>query len=368
MKNNRRNWLKQVSLGVVGLGLGQLETFANPVLPDYFNSKSSDLPILLRSNENPYGPSPLARVAMTESVNISNRYGWNLTSELTSEIAKKNNVNPNNILIDAGSTKILDLVLQFSSLNKGNFILAETTYDYWTYPAKTLGIQKITVPLTNDKKHNLTAMLKAIKPDTRMIYICNPNNPTGTICKREELESFINEATKKVIVLVDEAYIDFTNQESLSNLVIENKNLIIAKTFSKMYGLAGARIGYAVANETTIYEISQLQSWPNGCVSVVSTAGALASLKDEEFKKKVYSLNEKAKKYTIEQLENLNITCIPSSSNFIYFSLSNYKKDFFEQLEKNNIVGTKIYEENGKWSRITVGTMQEMEMFINAIR
>lgn len=211
-------------------------------------------------------------------------------------------------------------------------------------------------------------MLKAITQDTKMIYICNPNNPTGTICERNKLVSFIKEATKKVIVLVDEAYIDFTNQQSLSNLVIENKNLIIAKTFSKMYGLAGARIGYAVANETTIYEISQLQSWPNGSVSVVSTAGALASLKDDKFKEKVYSLNEKVKKYTIEQLEDLNITCIPSNSNFIYFSLSNYKKDFFEQLEKNNIIGTKIYEENGKWTRITVGTMKEMEMFIKALR
>ncbi|WKD86883.1 Putative phenylalanine aminotransferase [Polaribacter huanghezhanensis] len=365
--SNRRNWLKQVGLGVVGLGLGQIETFANPI-PNYFVSNPNDTRILLRSNENPYGPSPLARTAMTESINISNRYGWTQTSELITLIAKKNNVAEKNILLGAGSTEILDLALQFTALKKGTFILAETTYDYWTSPAKTLGIKKITIPLTADKRLNLTAMLKAIDSDTKMIYICNPNNPTGTICERDELVSFIQEASKKVIVLVDEAYIDFTNQQSLSNLVIENKNLIVAKTFSKMYGLAGGRIGYAVANESTIYELSQLQSWPNGSVSVVSTAGALASLKDENFKKEVYSLNEKVKKYTIEQLEHLNITCIPSHSNFIYFSLSNYKKDFFEQLEKNNIVGTKIYEEQGKWSRITVGTMQEMEMFINALR
>jgi len=367
--NNRRNWLKKVGLGVVGLSLGQLETFANPSsISDFSIQNLNDSPILLRSNENPYGPSPLARIAMSESIDFSNRYGWERTSELISEIAKKNNVSSNNILMGAGSTKILDLVLQFSALKKGSFILADTTYDYWTYSAKTLGIKKITVPLTIEKKHSLTAMLKAIEPDTKMIYICNPNNPTGTICEREELVSFINEATKRVIVLVDEAYIDFTNQESLSNIVLENKNLIIAKTFSKMYGLAGARIGYAVANETTIYEISQLQSWPNGSISIVSTAGALASLKDEKFKKKVYSLNEKVKKYTIEQLENLNITCIPSNSNFVYFSLSNYKKDFFEQLKKNNILGTKIYEKNGKWTRITVGTMGEMESFINALK
>jgi len=365
--NNRRNWLKKVGLGVVGLGLGQFETLANPT-SDYFNSNPNDTRILLRSNENPYGPSPLARIAMAESINISNRYGWEKTSELISEIAKKENVKSNNILMGAGSTKILDLVLQFSALKNGSFILAETTYSYWTYSAETLGIKKITIPLTANKRHNLTAMLKAITPDTKMIYICNPNNPTGTICERDKLVSFIKEATKKVIVLVDEAYIDFTNQQSLGDLVIENKNLIIAKTFSKMYGLAGARIGYAVANESTIYALSQLQSWPNGSVSVVSTAGALASLKDEKFKKEVYLLNEKVKKYTVEQLEHLNITCIPSYSNFIYLSLTNYKKDFFKQLENNNIIGTKIYEEKGKWTRITVGTKQEMEIFINALK
>jgi len=366
MIKNRRIWLKQVGLGIVGLGIGQLKTFASPT-PDYFNSNPSDIPIRLNLNENPYGPSPSAQIAMTDNIKISNRYNWGLTAVLISAIAKKNNVNTNNILMGAGSTEILDLVLRFTALEKGSFIIAKPTYSKWTNPAETLGYNKIVVPLTKDKRHNLTAMLKAITPDTKMIYICNPNNPTGTICERNTLLAFLKEATKKAIVLVDEAYIDFTNQQSLSSLVIENKNLIVAKTFSKMYGFAGGRIGYAVANASTINELSQLQSWPPESISVVSVTGALASLKDEKFIKETYSLNEKVRKYTIEQLERLNITCIPSHSNFIYFSLSNYKKDFFEQLENNNIIGTKIYKEQGKWSRITVGTMQEMEMFISAL-
>lgn len=367
--NNRRDWLKKVSLGVAGIGFGQLETFAsssikleNSIL-DF--DKSS---ILLRSNENPYGPSPLARAAMTKSINNSNRYGWQLSSELISAIAKKNNVSDNNILIGAGSTEILDLVLQFSALEKGNFIMAETTYNYWTSPSEKLGIKKITVPLTEDKKQDLPAILKAIDSDTKMIYICNPNNPTGTICDREELVSFINEATQKTIVFVDEAYIDFTKEQSLSNLVAENKNLIITKTFSKMYGLAGARIGYAVAHSVTIENINTLKSSPNDDVSVVSAAGAIASLNDTNFVKEVYNANEEVKKYTITQLTLLNLTCIPSYSNFVYFSLENYKKDYFKQLKDHNIMGTKIYEENGKWTRITIGTMKEMQRFIEALK
>ncbi|WP_291142448.1 pyridoxal phosphate-dependent aminotransferase [Flavobacterium sp. UBA7680] len=366
--SNRRNWLKQVGLGTIGLGLTSFETFANPSPENYIPLDVDKSPILLRSNENPYGPSPLARAAMQKSINSSNRYGWNLSGELISLIAKKNNVSDNNILLGAGSTEILDLVLQHTALKKGNYILAETTFNYWTFPSEKLGIKKITVPLTVDKKHDLAAMLKAIDSDTKMIYICNPNNPTGTICDHEELVSFVKEASKNAIVFVDEAYIDFTKEQSLSSLVIENKNLIITKTFSKMHGLAGARIGYAIAASSTIDELSALKSSPNLSVSVVSTAAAMASLNDEKFIKEVYSLNEEVKKYTIDQLTKLNLTCIPSYSNFIYFSLENYKKDFFKQLEANNIEGTKIYEENGKWTRITIGTMKEMQQFIEAIK
>jgi len=365
--NNRRNWLKQISLGTIGLGLYNIEAFANPT-EEYVFPDLEDSPITLRSNENPYGPSPLALAAMTKSINNSNRYGWDLSSELITQISKKNSVADNNILLGAGSTEILDLVLQYTALKKGNFILAETTFDYWTAPYEKLGLKKITVPLTKDKKHDLKGMLEAIDSDTKMIYICNPNNPTGTICSREDLISFIKEATKKAIVFVDEAYIDFTKERSLSDLVIENKNLIITKTFSKMYGLAGSRIGYAIAHSATIEELDTVRSSQNMAVSVVSTAAAIASLNDEKFIQQVYTANEEVKKYTIDQLTLLNLICIPSYSNFVYFSLDNYKKDYFKQLEDHKIQGTKIYEENGKWTRITIGTMKEMQRFIAAVK
>lgn len=366
MQTNRRYWLKQIVLGVAGVGVANLKSFASPT-PDFFKFTPDDLPIKLSSNENPYGPSPLARIAMAESINISNRYNWQLTSELIETLAKKNNVAADNILMGAGSTEVLDLVASFSALKKGNLIIADPSYAYWTDTAQKLGLKKIAVPLTADKKLNLDAMLKAISQDTKLIYVCNPNNPTGTICDRSKLLKFINEATKKAIVLVDEAYIDFTDQQSLSALVIENKNLIVAKTFSKIYGLAGARVGYAIGNAATLVQLGELKSWVNGSISVASTAAALASLKDEKFVLENYSLNEKVRKYTVEQLQRLNLNCIPSYSNFVYFSLTNYKKDFFQQLKNKNILGTKIYEEQGKWTRITVGTMQEMQKFISAI-
>jgi len=367
LESNRRHWLKQIGLSVAGIGLSNLDAISAPI--DLLAKDSANnLPIRLSSNENPYGPSPLSRAAMIENINISNRYNWELSTELIKAVAKKNNISTSNILLGAGSTEILDLVTRLSSTKKGSFLIADPSYSYWTEAAEKLGLKKITVPLTKSKQLDLGAMLTAIQSDTRLIYICNPNNPTGSIADRADLVRFINEACKKAIVLIDEAYIDYTSQESLSALAIENKNLIIAKTFSKIYGLAGARVGYAIANNKTIEQLSELKSWASGSISVASTAAALAALSDEKFVSEALSLNKNARQFTIENLKKLNIVCIPSNTNFIYFSLTNYKKDFFEQLKNNNIIGTKIYEEQGKWTRITVGTMQEMQKFIGAIQ
>jgi histidinol-phosphate aminotransferase len=366
--SSRRNWLKQTSLGIVGLGIVPLENFAITKTENISSEEPNLAPIYLRSNENPYGPSVLARDAMTKGINSSNRYNWDLASELISEIAKKHDLLAENITLGAGSTVILDLVVRYCARSSGSFILADPSYNYWTDAAEEMGVRKISVPLTEEKKLDLFAMLKAIQPDTKLVYICNPNNPTGTICERDALVSFINEATKKAVVLVDEAYIEFSNEKTLVDLVKANKNLIIAKTFSKIYGLAGARVGYGIANSDTIEKISRIQSWNNGGVSSGSVSAALASIKDERFVSETHLRNEEVRKYTVEELEKLKIKCIASHSNFVYFSLSNYNKDFFEQLERNNIVGTKIYEKNGKWSRITIGTRAEMERFINALK
>ena len=379
METNRRLWLKKIGIGVAGIGLTNFNSFAFPLASENVITgfeNDADL-IFLRSNENPYGPSPLARKAFVENVNISNRYNWDVATQLISDLANKNSVKDENILLGAGSTEILDLVAKLVSLDKGhepkgtgnaNYVIADPSYDYWTFTLDNLGLTKNKVPLTTDKKINLQAMLEAINQDTKLVYICNPNNPTGTICEREALVEFVTKIAQNTIVLIDEAYLDFTNQPSLSNLVNDQKNIIIAKTFSKMYGLAGARIGYAIANKTIIDNLVNLQSNTNNSVSVLSKLAAIASLKDDKFVSNCYLLNENVRQYTISELKKLNCECISSNTNFIYFSLAKYNKDYFKQLENNNIEGGRIYEEQGKWTRITVGTMDEMKKFIKAIQ
>ncbi|MBE0390776.1 histidinol-phosphate aminotransferase [Flavobacterium sp. 7E] len=368
METNRRLWLKKLGIGVAGIGLSNFNSFASPLVSEnLINSFDNTNLIFLRSNENPYGPSPLARKSFVDNATISNRYNWDIAEQLISDLAKKNSVKDENILLGAGSTEILDLVAKFVTKEKGNYVIADPSYDYWTVTLDNLGLTKNTVPLTADKKINLQAMLEAVNQDTKLVYICNPNNPTGTICEREALLEIVTKISQKTLVLIDEAYLEFTKQQSISSIVNENKNIIITKTFSKIYGLAGARIGYAIAHKTIIDNLGNLQSNTNNSVSVLSKLAAIASLKDDKFVSNCYSLNENVRQYTISELKKLNCECISSNTNFIYFSLSNYKKDYFKQLENNNIEGGKIYEEQGKWTRITVGKMDEMKKFIKAI-
>ena len=345
-----------------------LSGFASHPSAEPIPEKKEDGPINISSNENPYGPSPAARKAMADAIGLSNRYQWETIRKLMAAIGAKNNLTNDNVLVGAGSSEILDFCVQYAATEKGSFVVANPTFDRWSGSAEKQGLKKIAVPLTKDKHHDLNAMLKAIQPDTRMVYICNPNNPTATICDHNAIVSFVEEATKKTLVVVDEAYLSYTTEPSLCNLVASNKNLVVVKTFSKVYGLAGSRVGYALAHTETIERMGQLRAGANIGVSAVTMAGALASLDDNEFVSSTFSLNEKARNFTITELERLHISCIPSHTNFIYFSLVNYKPDFFERLKTHNIMGTGIFEEEGKWSRITVGTMGEMEKFIAAIK
>jgi histidinol-phosphate aminotransferase len=176
MTTNRRNWIKQVGLGVAGLGTSSLHSIANthPVLTPESNKNQ---PIKLNSNENPYGVSPTARMAMADKIGISNRYDWELTSKLVSKIAEKNDVKEENVIMGAGSTEIIDFVVSYAAKNKGNFIVSEPTFSYWGETTKSLGLNKISIPLTTDKKYNLSGILQSITPDTRLVYICNPQQP-----------------------------------------------------------------------------------------------------------------------------------------------------------------------------------------------
>ena len=250
---------------------------------------------------------------------------------------------------------------------KGNFIIPDPCYDYWTSILENSDLQKIKIPLNTKKKIDLLRILSEINNETKLIYLCNPNNPSGTFIEIDQILDFISKVPKNIHIIIDEAYLEYSKKHSSSRYIFEYENLIIVKTFSKIYGLAGARIGYAISNKNMIEKLATHQSSPNSSTSVLSRISAITALQDYGFIEDCIIKNDVVKNYTVKELTKLSIVCIPSETNFIYFSINNFNKNYFQILKDHNIEGTKIYEENGKWTRITIGRMEEMQYFIKAL-
>ena len=366
MNINRRDWLKTAFLGSAALTLSPLEFLANET-PNFNELKNSNETIRLCFNENPFGTSPKALEAMQKSLSLSSRYDFKLADVLCEKIAGNNNVKKENILVSAGSSFLLELITKYVSLDKGHIIIPDPSFTIFAPIAEFLGMSKSVIALNDKKKIDLVKMKSSIQKDTKLIYICNPNNPTGDLLSRAEIENFIKSIPDNIIVLVDEAYIEFTTQRSLSDLVDVYKNLIVTRTFSKLYGFAGARLGYAIGHPKMIENLKKLQNWSGAEISVVTMAGAIAAMDDQEFITKVLDNNKKVKDFTISEFNIRGIKTIPSSANFVYFSLENYKSDYFKKLKEAKILGGKTYEEKGKWTRISLGTIEEMRKYFDVI-
>lgn len=365
MKYSRRQWLKTTLAGTSALAFSPLDILAKET-PN-IRALADTNPIRLCFNENPFGVSPKAIQAMVENLQYSSQYSFNLTNELKKKIAETNLLQPENILTAAGSSLILEMVAIFASEKNGHFIYPEPSFTVFSGISEYLGMNKTIVPLDNQKKIDLPKMEKALQKNTRLIYLCNPNNPTGNLLSEESVLTFLKNIPNHVIVLLDEAYIEFAGQDSLSSYVNQFKNLIITRTFSKIYGLAGARFGYAMAHPELIKNVEKLKSWSGSEVSVVTGYAAMAALDDTGFVQKVIKNNQEAKALLVNEFRKQNIEVIPSSANFLYFSLKNYREDYFQKLKSANILGGKTYEENGKWTRISLGKISEMEKYLQSV-
>lgn len=367
MEPSRRIWLKQAGLSIAGLTLGhQLDAF--PLFHSHNEAGGDDKPIRLTSNENPYGPSPMARKAMTKVVTESNRYPWDETTKLREKIGNRFNVTMDHVIVGAGSSEILGLVGQYVAKDKGHFVAADNTFRIWRRAALDTGATMTRTDLTADKKNDLVAMEKAISPATRLIYICNPNNPTGTIVDTNALKNFVSEKSSKYMMVIDEAYLEYTNQPSMAEFISTNKNVIVVKTFSKLYGLAGARIGYALAHPDTIKLLNSMQPWPNAGASTMAIAAANATLDDQDFFNTVLEKNNAEKTKLYQFYSELGLSYIESHSNFVYYALGKYTGEFQKEMEKRGILCGGIVEEENKWTRITVGTAHEMEQYRKATK
>lgn len=363
MPSSRRQWIRQSSLALAGLGFTS-EILAKEIKP--FSPVTKQ--ILLNSNENAYGPSPMARKAMMEAYLSSNRYPDDYIGPFKKKIADHWNVGPEHILLGAGSSEIIGLATHHASLNKGHVLVGEPAYKVWNGQAEAFGLAFNRIPLNEKKVHDLNKMLSAVTHETSMVYICNPNNPTGTVNDVNELRAFAEEAAKKTLVFIDEAYTEYARLPSLADMAIKNKNIIVAKTFSKIYGLAGARIGYAIAHPDIINKLGSYQPWQDAAASVVSIVAASASLDDKNFTEQCRLNAAKARELCYTAFNQLKLAYIPSQTNFILFHIDAIQKDLVKEMAAQNIYVQFRPHFGGKWCRVSMGTVEEMQQFCAVLK
>ena len=379
---NRRSLLKKTGLFAAGATFFPTfftEAAASPTrcdgtpipghfIPDHaaYETTPPDMVARLNANENPFGPSEKAKKAIMDSLQESFRYSFQKGREMTMKVAAEEGVARDQVLMSAGSSPLL----QAGALvyGKGTILSATPTYEDLLSQAESLGTKVIRVPLTPDYKYDLDAMEKLVDDKTSLVYICNPNNPTATVLETAKLRGFCERVSKKTTVFVDEAYIDYLDDpkgSSMMECVRKGQNVIVARTFSKLYGFAGLRVGYAVSS---VANIQKLDAYSSGgsAISGPVWGAALAAYNDQEFLGTALQKTNASKQFLYDALKKEGYEYIPSTANFVMFPLKMEAKRFNTEMTKRG-VGIRTWRFIEKdWCRVSVGTMEEMQAFARA--
>lgn len=384
---NRRNWIKTTALATGALALlGRPSALsartgkhtASPA-PNNFHewestydlSKRPPLKARLLANENPYGPSPRARKAITEAVAGGNRYGHSEARQLITMLAEKEGVPKEYIMLAPGSSDLLEKVAISRFMGPGNLVSADPAYMSLIKTSQAMNAEWKAVPLTDTYAHDLEAMEAAIDEKTKLVYICNPNNPTGTITPAADLEAFCSRVSERVPVFVDEAYLEFMEEgedkKSMVHLLNEGKDVIVCRTFSKVHGMAGLRIGYIVALPATLESLRKVHRSNMG-LNVTALKGAIASLEDTRFLKDSVKWNNECRKYVCGELEKMGFTYLPSQTSFVLFPIEMEGRSFLDKMLDLG-VGVRSFQAFGQsHCRVSMGTMDEMKLFVASLR
>jgi len=324
--------------------------------------------IKLASNENPLGPSPAAIRAMREAAEFVNRYPDGGCFYLKRKLAGKLRLRPENLILGNGSDELLDLIIK-AFLKKGEEVLtSKRTFLEYRITAQ-IHAARIKEVALKDFTYDLKAMAKAVTKKTKLIFIANPNNPTGTYVSRGEVEKFLRQIPKGVIVVFDEAYREYVTKRDFPDTqkYISGKNVIILRTFSKAYGLAGLRVGYAIAKPTVISALNRVRQPFN--VSSMAQAAALAALGDAGHIKKVRDLNARGIKYLEAELAKIGLKTVPSAANFVLVDTGRDAKPLFRKLLKRGVIVRPMGIYGLKnFIRVTTGTREENRRFIRALQ
>lgn len=324
--------------------------------------------IKLASNENPLGPSPKAMEAIKKNLSGANRYPDSQGYYLRKKLGRYLNVKPANIVLGNGSDELIDIIIKTFVEDDENIITADTTFLEYEVIAQVNGRRIITAPLRYFK-YDLEAIHKKIDKNTKLIFISNPNNPTGTYVTKYEFEDFMRGLPGNTLLVLDEAYDTFIDVDDFPRGLnyIHNKNVILLKTFSKAYGLAGLRIGYAVASAELASYMEKARQPFN--VNMLAQVGAAAALDDKKFLRRTRKTIFTGKGYLYDALAKLGIAYVPTVANFILIDVGRDGVGVFQDMLKYGVIVRDMHQYGLKnFIRVTIGTKKENERFIKVLK
>jgi histidinol-phosphate aminotransferase len=363
---SRRNFLRFAasSSAVLAMPIFSEASLAAAAAPNIENSDARQT-VYIDKNENPLGPSLRARQAIVEMVPHGGRYNLELTQELVRTFCELNDLPADHVRAFAGSSAPLQYsVLTFTSPSR-SYVTADPGYEAGMQAAKVSRARVVKVPLAADYAHDIPAMLRAA-PDAGIFYICNPNNPSGTMTPRAQIEFLLAHKPANSIVMVDEAYYHFADMHSCLDLTKAGKDIIVLRTFSKVYGMAGLRCGFAVARPEILAKIYAVQGW--NPLSTVGVAAAIASLREENLVAERKKINTDVRTSVFEWLQQQNYSYIPSQTNFFIVDTKRNGKSVVAAMAAKGVRIGRMWPVWPQRVRVTVGTPAEMARFQNAYR
>lgn len=369
MKFSRRDWLRSAGL----LGGASLLAGNFPIQKlsaeeiDTFNPRPLESLVRLGSNENPYGPSKKMREAMTNAFQIGCRYPWSYNKELQEMIATREGVPSDHVVLVAGSTEGLKIT-GITYAGPGDEIISglPTFLSLMTY-AEIWGADINWVPLDKNMDYDLQEIEKRVSSKTKLVFLCNPNNPTGKLLPAKQVMDFCETVSRKTMVFSDEAYYDYiedSSYPSMVELVKKGHNVIVSKTLSKVYGLAGIRLGYLIARPDIAAKLSERVV---ANTNVMAIEAGKAALKDEEFYRFSLQKNKEARQMIESTLDQLGLEYLPSQANFVFFNAKRDVSQLAKSFQEKGIIIGRPFPPLNEWCRVSTGTLEEVAMFNRAL-
>ncbi len=367
MATSRRSFLQLVGANGLAAAAGacapKSAAMRAPVAASHPPSVPADGLVRLSANENSYGPGSRVLEAVQSAFGVVNRYPFEATHRLTAAIAQARSVSPEQMILGCGSSEILDAaVLAFTAPDRG-LVTAAPTFELAGDRARRLGHPVVDVPVTADLALDLPQMV-ASAAGAGLVYVCNPNNPTGTLHGGDAIERFVTDVLAReprATILIDEAYheyVDRADYRTAIPLALANPRVIVARTFSKIYGLAGMRVGYAIGQPDTLRAMSvHLDDLRLGCLS---TTAALAALEDRARPAEQHRLNQEAKAFTVRALTDAGYPPVASQANFLMVNVRRDIRVFQQACRQRGIGVARPFPPLLTYARVTIGTMDEM--------